>query len=49
MGFGFSKLFAVVFIIAVAYAYYIRSWKGAIPILLVFAVIKLIWNILTQK
>ncbi len=49
MGFGFSKLFAIVFLFALAWAYYIRDWGAAIPIIITFAVIKIIWNIMTQK
>ena len=49
MGFGFSKIFAIVFIFALAWAYYIRDWKGVIPIILTYAVIKIIWNLMTQK
>ena len=49
MGLGFSKVFAVVVIIATAYAYYIRSWKGIFPIIIPYAIIKIIWNIMTKK
>jgi len=49
MGLGFSKIFAVVLIFAIAWAYYIRDWKAIFPILIPYIILKIIWNLLTQK
>lgn len=49
MGLGFSKLFVVVLLFALAYGYYLYSWKAVLTILIPFVVVKIIWTFLTKK
>lgn len=49
MGFGFSKVFAVILIIGVAYAYWLRSINGFFVVIIPFAIGKIIWNMMTQR
>ena len=49
MGLGFSKVFVFVMFFAAAYAYYIRSINGFFVIVIPYAIIRVIWNIFTQK
>ncbi len=49
MGLGFSKLFIFVLLFSVAYGYYLYSFKAALTILIPFIIIKIIWQIATQK
>lgn len=46
-GFGFSKAFVIFLFLAIAVAYGTRNWYNGFVILAVFAIIKIIWNILT--
>ena len=48
MGLGFSKSFAIVLLLAAATSYYLRDWKGGLPIIIIYAVIKIIWNVMTK-
>lgn len=49
MGLGFSKLFAVVILFSAAYAYWLHSFQGFFAIIIPYAIIKLVWNLITQK
>lgn len=46
-GIGFSKTFVVIFFIAIAVGYGTHNWHNSLVILGVFAILKIIWNILT--
>jgi len=46
-GFGFSKVFVIIFFIAIAVGYGTQNWHNSLVILAVFAIIKIIWNIFT--
>lgn len=46
---GFSKSFAVCLIIAAAFSFGLRNWYIGFQIVLAYAIIKIVWNILTKK
>lgn len=46
-GFGFSKLFVIILFIAIAVGYGTQNWHNALVVIGVFAILKIIWNILT--
>lgn len=49
MGLGFSKTFVIILLISIGISYYLRNWKGGLPFLIAFIVLKIIWNIMTKK
>lgn len=48
MVFGFSKVFVIFLFLAVLVSFYYKSWVEGASIMLMFAIVKVIWNILTK-
>ena len=46
--FGFSKDFVIFLFIASAFAYGFKDWKVGLYILVWYAIIKMIWRLLTR-
>ena len=44
---GFSKSFVIILFVAIAIGYATQNWHNSLVIIGVFAIIKIIWNILT--
>lgn len=47
--FGFSKIFAICILIAVIISFGMRNYWIGVQIVMAYAFIKIIWNILTLK
>lgn len=47
MGIGFSKTFVFIFFIALAIGYGTQNWHNTVVLLLMFAILKIVWNIMT--
>lgn len=47
MGLGFSKAFIIILFIAVAVGYGSKNWINALVIIGVFAILKIIYNVLS--
>ena len=48
MGLGFSKIFVIFLFLAIAYAYYVKSFQGFFVVIIPYIIIKIIWRILTK-
>lgn len=46
---GFSKLFAIVVFIAGIISFGLRDYRIGIQILIIYAIAKIVWNVLTKK
>lgn len=46
--FGFSKSFAIAVFIAIIISLGLRDWKIGIQIVIIFAIAKIVWNILRR-
>lgn len=46
--FGFSKVFAIVVVIAIIFSFGLRTYWIGVQIIIGFAIIKILWNILSK-
>ncbi len=46
--FGFSKTFAIVILIAIIFSIGMRDYKIGLQIVIGFAILKFVWNLLTK-